>query len=345
MGSATKSLPAINRPYMKNGPILSHQQRIDLCSEATDQEIVDSLKAIRDNKAPGIDGFNAVFFKKVWGIINTQVTEVIKEFFSTSKIYKPINCSTITLVPKVSKRTTIKEYRPIACCSVLYKMISKVLASTLQKVIPTIICEAQAGFIPWRNIVDNFSEASGLQANLSKSSVCFGGVKQEVKKQILDHLGFEQGSLPFKYLVQSIIFGIQAYWAQLFILLAKVLKMIEALCRSYIWSGSNTITKKAFVAWEKMCLPKSAGGLNLINLSFWNKATIAKTCWDLAHKEDNIWIKWINAYYIKQQQLQHMLVPQQASWMVRRIIGSRNILLQAQNSNDHNTSSIRQIYL
>ncbi|OIT19616.1 hypothetical protein A4A49_58861, partial [Nicotiana attenuata] len=45
-----------------------------------------------------------------------------------------------------------------------------------------------------------FSEASGLQANLGKSSVYFGGVKLEVRKQILDHLGFEQGALPFIYL-------------------------------------------------------------------------------------------------------------------------------------------------
>lgn len=77
--------------------------------------------------------------------------------------------------------------------------------------------------------------------------------------------------------------------------------MIEALCKSYIWSGSNTITKKAFVAWEKMCTPKSVGGLNLINLSLWNKAAIAKRCRDLAHKEDKLSIRWINAYYIKQQ--------------------------------------------
>ncbi|XP_070031557.1 uncharacterized protein [Nicotiana tomentosiformis] len=357
----------------------------------TDQEIVESLKAIGDNKAPGIDGFYTVFFKNAWGIINIQITEAIKEFFSTGKIYWAINFSTITLVPKVTKPATIKEYRPIACCSVLYKMISKILASRLQKVMPTIICEAQAGFILGRKIADNglrqgdpispflfaivmeylsrslnelkkdpsfqhhpgcrkldithmsfaddlllfakgnlslvttiykyfsqFSEASGLHANLGKSSVYFGGVKQDVKKRILDHLGFEQDSLPFKYLgiplstkkialiqwqpliekitakisswttkklsydgrvqlVQSVIFGIQAYRAQLFILPAKVLKMIEALCRRYIWLGTNTITKKALVTWEKICTPKSAGGLNLINLPLWNKAGIAKT--------------------------------------------------------------------
>ncbi|XP_019241129.1 PREDICTED: uncharacterized protein LOC109221121 [Nicotiana attenuata] len=126
------------------------------------------------------------------------------------------------------------------------------------------------------NYFSQFSEASGLQANLGKSLVYFGGVKLE---------------------------------AQLFILPVKVLKMIEALCRSYVWSGSNTITKKAFVSWEKMCTPKSVDGLNLINLSLWNKAAIAKIYWGLAHKEDKLWIRWINAYYIKQQQLQHMPIP------------------------------------
>ncbi|OIT20615.1 hypothetical protein A4A49_65424, partial [Nicotiana attenuata] len=45
-----------------------------------------------------------------------------------------------------------------------------------------------------------FSKASGLQANLRNSSVYFGGVKQDVKEQILTHLGFEKGTLAFKYL-------------------------------------------------------------------------------------------------------------------------------------------------
>lgn len=59
-------------------------------------------------------------------------------------------------------------------------------------------------------------------------------------------------------LVRTVIFGIQAYWAQMFVLPAKVMKLIQAYCRSYIWSGMNVITKKALVAWEKMCTPKAA---------------------------------------------------------------------------------------
>ncbi|XP_019253917.1 PREDICTED: uncharacterized protein LOC109232612 [Nicotiana attenuata] len=108
MGSVATSLPAINRVYMKNGPTLSHQQRVDLCAEVTNQEIVESLKEIGDDKAPG-NGFNAVFFKKAWDIINTQITDAVKEFFSTEKIYKAINCTTVTLVPKVTKPAIVKE--------------------------------------------------------------------------------------------------------------------------------------------------------------------------------------------------------------------------------------------
>ncbi|XP_019252766.1 PREDICTED: uncharacterized protein LOC109231563 [Nicotiana attenuata] len=76
------------------------------------------------------------------------------------------------------------------------------------------------------------------------------------------------------HLVQTFIFGIQSYWSQIFILPAKVMKLIESYCRSYIWSGSNTITKRALIAWEKMYLPKSAGGYNLLNIRVWNRAVI-----------------------------------------------------------------------
>lgn len=45
-------------------------------------------------------------------------------------------------------------------------------------------------------------------------------------------------------LVKSVLFGIQSYWAQLFIIPAKVMKVIEGYCRSFIWSGTNKITRK-----------------------------------------------------------------------------------------------------
>ena len=45
-----------------------------------------------------------------------------------------------------------------------------------------------------------FSQASGLQANLTKSSIYCGGVQMEVRQQIMQQLGYTVEELLFKYL-------------------------------------------------------------------------------------------------------------------------------------------------
>ncbi|KAG5592040.1 hypothetical protein H5410_042554 [Solanum commersonii] len=77
--------------------------------------------------------------------------------------------------------------------------------------------------------------------------------------------------------------------------------------------GSNTITKRALIAWDKVCLPKSVGGMHLINIRLWNQVVIAKTCWDLAHKSNKLWIRWIHLFYIKNQQFFNASIPKKAS--------------------------------
>lgn len=104
--------------------------------------------------------------------------------------------------------------------------------------------------------------------------------------------------------------------------------MIESYSRSYLWSGSNTITKKALVAWETLCSPKCMGGLNLTKLSLWNKAAITKNYWDVEHKVDKLWVRWIHTYYIKREQSDNNPVPQQACWMIRKILEARSLISQ-----------------
>ncbi|XP_059285705.1 uncharacterized protein LOC132039182 [Lycium ferocissimum] len=165
-----------------------------------------------------------------------------------------------------------------------------------------------------------FTKTSGLQAKMAKSSAYFGGVDISIRTIILQQLGRAQ-------LIKT-LFGVQSYWAQIFMLPAKVLKTIKAYCRSYIWSGANMITKRALISWERMCLQLAAGGFKLTNPKIWNKTTIAKVYGNLEHKEDKLWIQWIHSYYIKGRQVNDIPIPQQASWMVRKIIESRGFVSQ-----------------
>ncbi|XP_059294598.1 uncharacterized protein LOC132047591 [Lycium ferocissimum] len=130
-------------------------------------------------------------------------------------------------------------------------------------------------------------------------------------------------------LVQTLIFGIQSYWAQLFVIPSKVLKLIDAYCRSYVWSGGNVITRKALEAWERLCSPKSCGGLNLTNLQLWNRAALAKHFWDITNKKDKLWVKWMHMFYIKNQMFYDCPSPKQASWMIRKVMDAKSILQNA----------------
>ncbi|XP_060177783.1 uncharacterized protein LOC132607721 [Lycium barbarum] len=142
-----------------------------------------------------------------------------------------------------------------------------------------------------------FSTASGLQSNIDKSSIYMSGVKDNLRHTILNTLGFCKGSLPFKYLgrlqlINFVIFGIQTYWDQIFLLPKRIMKMIDSVCRSFLWTGGAAISKKAFLSWAKICLSKVAGGKNIINLGVWNKAAVIKQLWSIAEKKDYLWIKW-----------------------------------------------------
>lgn len=67
----------------------------------------------------------------------------------------PINSTNIVLIPKVNNPLSMTQYRPFSLCNVLYKIIAKVIANRLRKVIGKCIYDAQSAFVPGRLISDN----------------------------------------------------------------------------------------------------------------------------------------------------------------------------------------------
>lgn len=135
LGSATTSLMNVDIRCLRQGAQVSKIDA-DFLSRTIDRAAIRNvLFTMHDNKPPGIDVFNALFFKKCWSITGEDVYKVVIGFFETGDHPREVNCTTITLILKKAQAPTVKDYRPIACCPVIYKIISRILTTRLQRVI------------------------------------------------------------------------------------------------------------------------------------------------------------------------------------------------------------------
>ena len=150
-----KDCIAINKSTVLNGKLLEAEQATNLLKAISEEEIKVALFSIGEDKAPGPDGFSSCFFKKAWDIVGRDFSKAVMEFFSSGQILKQINHSVLALIPKSKDADRVEDFRPIACCNVVYKVISKIIASRLAPVLSSIVSPAQSAFVQNRSMIDN----------------------------------------------------------------------------------------------------------------------------------------------------------------------------------------------
>ncbi|GAB2283722.1 hypothetical protein Dimus_039622 [Dionaea muscipula] len=79
----------------------------------------------------------------------------------------------------------------------------------------------------------------------------------------------------------------------------SVIQEVESICRAFLWSGIALNGRKGKIAWSDICLPKTSWGLGLRVLGPWNVAMLAKLLWAIQMKEDRLWIKWVDEFYLQ----------------------------------------------
>ncbi|GJY07929.1 putative RNA-directed DNA polymerase, eukaryota, reverse transcriptase zinc-binding domain protein [Tanacetum coccineum] len=112
---------------------LSADEANAMVREVSNKEIRDAMFSLGDNKAP--------------------------------VLLKELNHTICALIPKVATPMRITDYRPISCCNVLFKCVSKIISKWLKESLSMLISMNQSTFVPGRRIFDNILLTQELMHN------------------------------------------------------------------------------------------------------------------------------------------------------------------------------------
>lgn len=83
-----------------------------------------------------------------------DLISMITDFFEKGELPKVVNTIWVALIPKVEGAVELKDFRPISVVGCIYKVIAKIMALRLKRMIPFLIGETQSAFVMERQIMD-----------------------------------------------------------------------------------------------------------------------------------------------------------------------------------------------
>ncbi|KAL0445493.1 UNVERIFIED_CONTAM: hypothetical protein Slati_1677200 [Sesamum latifolium] len=314
----------------------------------TREEVKIAVFDIAEDKAPGSDGFSSGFFKAAWPLIGDEVTLVMQDFFNSGKLLRQINATLITLTLKWLHRVWWANF------------------ALLRAAMSFTRAEVQSVQL-FRDSLMMFAEWSGLEANPSKSQISVSKAAWDVKQQLLNVLGFREGTLPVRYLGVPLISSwltagdcapllrkvderLQG-WGKLQLSFAAQVQLLRSVIMSLniYWAMAFVLAKSvikviearirrflwhgnfdsgmAKVAQKDVCKPLEEGGQGLKSLKPLNKDLMSKHFWSVVMKDQSS--IWVT--WILTYRLKHGSIwttsPTTGSWGWRKIVRLRTQLL------------------
>ena len=77
-----------------------------------------------------------------------------KDFFERGKFVKSLNTTFLVLIPKKGRAEDLSDFRPISLVGGLYKLLAKVLANRLKKVVGKVVSSSQNALVKGRQILN-----------------------------------------------------------------------------------------------------------------------------------------------------------------------------------------------
>ena len=113
---------------------------------------------------------------------------------------------------------------------------------------------------------------------------------------------------------------------QCFKIAKSITEGIERMCRSFFWGQRAEERKTAWVAWEKLFLPKKEGGLGIRNFEIFNQALLAKQAWRILTQPDSLMTRVLKNKYFPNSTFLKAKVSPNMSFTCRSILEARDVI-------------------
>ena len=127
----------------------------NLSKEIEEEEIKRAIWSLHPEKLPGPDGFPICFFREFWTLIKEDLKKMIRWVQRKGKLGGFTNSTFLVVIPKENRISYFSRFRPISLCNSSYKILSKILATRLKLLLPSLTSENQGGFLPNKHITDS----------------------------------------------------------------------------------------------------------------------------------------------------------------------------------------------
>lgn len=155
-------------------------QNILLTAFSGPDEIMQAMFALGNLNSPGVDlgnlnslgvdGFSGCFYTSCWDSIGDTVIATVQNFYSLGKLLKASASFLLSLISKCHN-PSFNDFRLISLLNLLFKIITKILASRLSSILHTIVSPNQATFVKGKSIYDHLALAHELSQKLNRKLV------------------------------------------------------------------------------------------------------------------------------------------------------------------------------
>ena len=98
--------------------------------------------------------------------------------------------------------------------------------------------------------------------------------------------------------------------------------------RNFFWNKDRLNGSSNLIGWDRICKPKSFGGLGLRKAEANNVALQLKLLWKIINDNNSLWVKLVRKKYVKNDSLLAHKVLSVASWQWKNLMRLRDIFSQ-----------------